>query len=89
MCDIPLATQEDDLHHCFSQHGRVDTIRVVPRDSFVIAFVSMSSVQEADACIRNLNNTSLFQGEKPMKVRTGFQHTLTYLDIPLHPCDMP
>jgi RNA recognition motif-containing protein len=69
VCDIPLATREEDLRHIFGQHGRIDAIRIVPRETFVLAFVTMGSVQEADACIRSLNNTPLFQGEKPMKVR--------------------
>ena len=78
---LPYATTEDELEDLFSEHGTVESARVITDRmtgrSKGFGFVEMSSQEEAEAAIEKLNNSHL-EGRtltvnvaKPREKRSG------------------
>ncbi len=60
---LPYATTEDELEDLFSEHGTVESARVITDRmtgrSKGFGFVEMSSQEEAEAAAEKLNNSDL------------------------------
>ena len=60
---LPYATTENELEDLFSEHGTVESARVITDRmtgrSKGFGFVEMSSQEEAEAAIEKLNNSNL------------------------------
>ncbi len=60
---LPYATTEDELEDLFSEHGTVESVRVITDRmtgrSKGFGFVEMSSQEEAEAAAEKLNDSEL------------------------------
>ena len=79
---LPYATTENELEDLFSEHGTVESVRVITDRmtgrSKGFGFVEMSSQAEAEAAIEKLNNfelegrTLVVNEAKPREKRGSF-----------------
>lgn len=60
---LPYATTEDELEELFAAHGSIESVRIITDRmtgrSKGFGFVEMSTTEEAEAAVENLNNTDL------------------------------
>ncbi len=60
---LPFSTSEEELRELFSQHGTIDSVRIITDRmtgrSRGFGFIEMSSKEESQAAIDALNGTSL------------------------------
>ena len=74
--NLTYSVSEDQLKELFSEHGTVESVKVIEQKGF--AFVEMSSSEEAQAALDALNQ-SMFEGRtmhideaRPMQPRRDF-----------------
>ncbi len=55
--NLSYSTEESDLRDLFAQHGKVESVNIIPNKGF--GFVEMSSSSEAEAAKNALNLTQV------------------------------
>lgn len=70
---LDFALTDDDLNKLFSDHGTVESAKVVTDrysgQSRGFGFVEMSTAEEAQECISKLNNTSVKNRQIVVKIK--------------------